>query len=533
MKPDMDDHVWWRDGVIYQIYPRSFSDSNNDGLGDLPGITKHLDYLAQLGIEAIWLSPFYPTPDADFGYDISDHTQVDTRFGNMQDFDHLIEQAHARDIRIVLDLVLNHTSDQHPWFLESRSSLSNPKRDWYIWREKKNNWKAVFGGSGWTYDATTNQYYYHMFLPEQPDLNWRNPEVRKAQLDVVRFWLERGVDGFRLDVFNVYFKDADFKDNPAKIGIRSFDRQIHLNDTNQTEMYPLLQELRSILDNYPQRYSVGETFMASPEKAASYVGDHLLHAAFSFDFTKNDLIFPWKPGWILKQVLLREKLFKDKLWPTTVMSNHDLPRAASRYSHNEEDIQARFAMTILMTLRGTPFLYYGEEIGMRDLRLKRSQIMDPPGKRYWPFYKGRDGCRGPMQWDGSIFSGFSKSKPWLPVHFDHFNRNVSHQDPDPDSMLNFTRLLIDLRKRYPALRKGDFNALVSKSHHVLAYLRHVPEQTILVAINFSKRKINVKLKPDLSKFEWQTLLPESGITPIKEGTLELSPYMICILVKDE
>lgn len=529
----MDEHLWWRDGVIYQIYPRSFSDSNNDGLGDLPGITARLDYLAELGIDAIWLSPFYPTPDADFGYDISDHTQVDARFGTLEDFDTLLEQSHARGIRILLDLVLNHTSDKHPWFLESRSSLSNPKRDWYLWKEKKNNWQAVFSGSGWTYDAQTKQYFYHMFLPEQPDLNWHNPEVRQAQLDVVRFWLERGVDGFRLDVFNVYFKDAEFRDNPVKIGLNGFDRQIHIHDTNQPEMMPLLEEFRSLLETYPERYSVGETFMATAERAASYVGETLLHAAFSFDFTKSDLFFPWQPGWLLKQICLREEIFKDTLWPTTVLSNHDLARAASRYSHTEEDMQARIAMSLLLTLRGTPFLYYGEEIGMRDLKLKRNQIMDPPGKRFWPFYKGRDGCRGPMQWDKSAFSGFSQTHPWLPVHPDSADRNVSQQDQDPVSMLNFTRTLIDLRKRFPALRQGSFRPLDSKSRHVLAYLRQVPGQTILVAMNFSKRRRKITLDSDLTHCEWQTLIPEAEINPIKNGILELGPYMICILIKKE
>jgi len=529
----MDGHVWWRDRVIYQIYPRSFSDSNNDGLGDLPGITSRLDYLAKLGIDAIWLSPFYPTPDADFGYDISDHTQVDARFGTLQDFDHLLEQAHARRIRVVLDLVLNHTSDKHPWFLESRSSLTNPKRDWYLWREKKNNWQAVFGGSGWTFDTLTGQYFYHMFLAEQPDLNWHNPEVRKAQLDVVRFWLERGVDGFRLDVFNVYFKDAEFKDNPVKMGVLPFDRQVHLHDTNQPEMYPLLEELRGILEAYPERYSVGETFLATPIKAASYVDDHLLHAAFSFDFTQSNLFFPWNPGWILKQVLKRENIFKDHLWPTTVMSNHDLPRAASRYSANEEDDQTRLAMTLLMTLRGTPFLYYGEEIGMRDLKLKHSQIMDPPGKRFWPFYKGRDGCRSPMQWDESDLSGFSGANPWLPVHPDHYERNVTRQDQDPDSMLNFTRKLIDLRKIHRALRQGNFISLPSRKRQVLTYMRQVPEETILIAMNFSKRKIKVCFDFDLSKEKWKPLLPESGIEPNENGTLELAPHMICILIKGD
>ncbi len=526
----MDDYLWWKDGVIYQIYPRSYSDSNNDGLGDLPGITARLDYLAQLGIDAIWLSPFYPSPDADFGYDISDHTQVDDRFGTLQDFDHMLAQAHALGIRIVLDLVLNHTSSKHPWFVESRSNKSNPKREWYLWREKKNNWQAVFGGSGWTYDATTSQYFYHMFLPEQPDLNWHNPEVRQAQLDVVRFWLERGVDGFRLDVFNVYYKDAEFRDNPKKIGLRGFDRQVHLHDTNQPEMIPFLNEFRRLLENYSQSYSVGETFMATPEKAANYVGDHLLHAAFSFDFTKGDLFFPWKPDWVFKQIRKREEIFKDNRWPTTVMSNHDLPRAASRYSRSEEDIQTRFAMTLLMTLRGTPFLYYGEEIGMRDLRLKHSQIMDPPGKRFWPFYKGRDGCRGPMQWDDSTHSGFSNAEPWLPVHPDYQERNVSRQEQDSDSLLHFTRTLIHLRKNYPALRHGSFNPLACKSRYVLAYKRQIPGQTILIAMNFSKRKKKLCLDPADTNHNWQTIFPESGVTIIKNEHLELGSYTICILM---
>jgi alpha-glucosidase len=529
----MNDQLWWRDGVIYQIYPRSFMDSNNDGLGDLPGITARLDYLAELGIDAIWLSPFYPTPDADFGYDISDHTQVDARFGSLEDFDDLLDQAHARGIRIVLDLVLNHTSDQHAWFQESRSSLTNPKRDWYLWKEEKNNWQAVFGGSGWTQDDTTNQYFYHMFLPEQPDVNWHNPEMRQAQLDVVRFWLARGVDGFRLDVFNVYFKDAEFKNNPTKFGLRGFDRQVHLNDSNQPEMMPLLNEFRGLLDGYPERYSVGETFMASPEKAASYVGDKLLHAAFSFDFTKSDLFFPWKPGWLLKQILMREKIFKDERWPTTVMSNHDEPRAASRYSRDEKDTQARFAMTLLLTLRGTPFLYYGEEIGMRDIKLRRDQIMDPPGKRFWPFYKGRDGCRAPMQWDGSEFSGFSKTQPWLPVHPDHIERNVARQSQEPDSMLNFTRTLIQLRKQYAALRAGSFTPLVSNPRHVLAYLREMPGQTILIAMNFSGRKKKINLSLEIANSNWKTIYPTSDTTLIENEALELGPNMICLLVRGE
>lgn len=263
----MTDYIWWRDGVIYQIYPRSFADTTGNGLGDLRGITSHLNYLADLGIDAIWLSPFYPTPDADFGYDISDHTAVDERFGTLDDFDELVTEAHRRGIRIVLDLVLNHTSDQHPWFQTSRANRDNPKTDWYIWHDTKpNNWQSVFGGKAWTYVPERDQYYYHMFLQEQPDVNWRNPDVYQAQMDVVRFWLERRVDGFRLDVFNVYFKDEQLRENPRKMGRRAFERQHHIYDGDQPELIPLLEELRTLLNEYPERYAVGETFFATSQK---------------------------------------------------------------------------------------------------------------------------------------------------------------------------------------------------------------------------------------------------------------------------
>ena len=529
----MNDHRWWQDGIIYQVYPRSFLDSNQDGIGDLPGITARLDYLAGLGIDAIWLSPFYPTPDADFGYDISDHTQVDARFGTLQDFDELLQQAHTRGIRLVLDLVLNHTSDQHAWFKESRSSLRNPKRDWYMWRDEKNNWQSEPGGSAWTYDAATRQYYYHSYLPEQPDVNWRNPEVREAQLGVVKFWLERGVDGFRLDVFNVCFKDAESKNNPTKFGLRKFDQQEHLYDADQPEMIPLLNDLRTLLDKYPNTYAVGETFLPTTEKSAKFVGMDRLHAAFSFDFSVKNLIYPWKPDWLLKRILHRERIFEGELWPTTVMSNHDVRRAASRYSHAEDDAQARLAMTILLTLRGTPFIYYGEEIGMRDLKLKRDQIMDPPGKRYWPLFKGRDGCRGPMQWDDSTLAGYSSVQPWLPVHPDHITRNISMQEKDPESMLNLTRKLIALRRQYPALQKGSFTALAGNSRQVLAYLRTFEKQNILVAMNFSGRKARITLEAEHTRRNWRTLHPGTNIETFMTDHLELPAHGISIWVAED
>ncbi|MFH1524733.1 MAG: alpha-glucosidase [Chloroflexota bacterium] len=541
----MHDFLWWRDGVIYQIYPRSFADSDGDGLGDLPGIISRLDYLAELRIDAVWLSPVYPSPDKDFGYDVSDYCDIDPRFGTLVDFDRLVTEAHRRGIRVVMDMVMNHTSDQHAWFKESRSSRDNPKRNWYIWRpptslhlspfsKKKggckgvpNNWQASFGGKTWEYDPLTGEYYLHLFTKEQPDVNWRNPEVRKAQLDAFRFWMEHGVDGFRLDVFNAYFKHPDLPNNPPKFGLRGFDRQRHIYDIDQPEMMPLLNELRALLDSFPERYAVGETYFATPQKTISYCGPDKLHAAFSFDFTSADLKYPWNPEWVMKQISRREKTFNAAgIWPTTVMGNHDLPRAASRYAKGEDDAQAKIAMAILLTLRGTPFMYYGEEIGMRDIHLRRNEILDPPGKKYWPIYKGRDGCRSPMQWDDTTYAGFSTAKPWLPINSNYIHRNVLAQRADSDSIFNFTKKLLALRKEIPALRGGDFIPLETP-RGVLAYLRHTQEQSVSVAVNFSPRARKYAL-PD---GHWRILLTTAE--NLQDGSSELAPHEVRLLVKQK
>ncbi|MCG2785849.1 MAG: alpha-glucosidase [Anaerolineae bacterium] len=498
-----DPYLWWRDGVIYQIYPRSFADSNNDGLGDLPGITARLDYLVHLGIDAIWLSPFYPSPDVDFGYDISDHCDVDPRFGTLSDFDDLVREAHRRNIRVVLDLVLNHTSDQHPWFVESRSSRENPKRDWYMWQPpsvashflKKvgavkgtpNNWQSIFGGGGWEYDQKTGEYYFHMFVKEQPDVNWRNPKLRQAQLDVVRFWLGRGADGFRLDVFNAYFKDEALRNNPPKFGLRSFDRQKHVYDIDQPEMIPLLNELRVLLDASPEKYAVGETFLASPARAASYCGPGKLHAAFNFDFTLR----PYNPAAFREAIEKWDGSAGEQVWPNYVLSNHDQPRSATRYCRGEDDRRARVVMALLLTLRGTPFLYYGEEIGMRDISLARHEILDPPGKYYWPFFKGRDGCRSPMQWDATSNAGFSAAKPWLKVHPNYPQRNAAAQQADPDSLFNLTRALIALRRDHPALRGGKL-AFLDAPNGVLAYTRTDQDEKLTVVLDFEGKNPGFK-----------------------------------------
>lgn len=538
---DKTDFLWWRDGIIYQIYPRSFADSNNDGLGDLPGITGKLDYLADLGVDALWLSPIYPSPDKDFGYDVSDYVDVDPRFGSLADFDLLLSEAHRRGIRIVLDLVLNHTSDQHAWFLESRASRDNPKADWYIWSPPRarppvsskleravgrppNKWQSIFGGRAWTYVPERDQYYYHMFVPEQPDVNWRNPQVRQAMLDVVRFWLDRGVDGFRLDVFNMYFKDELLRDNPFKPGVRSFERQQHIHDCDQPEMLPLLQELRGVLDSYPERYAVGETFFPTQEKMIRYSGNDKLHAAFNFDFMWSR----FDPAKLVKPILDWEALYAEhELWPNYVLGNHDAPRMATRHTNDERDVRIKVMMALLLTLRGTPFLYYGEEIGMRDISLKRSEILDPPGKKYWPFYKGRDGCRSPMQWDASIYAGFSSARPWLPVHPNYQARNVDAQQSDPDSMLNLTRKIIKLRREKPALRQGDFRLLTRQPKDVLAYLRQTAEQTVLVALNFKDCAVTLVDVPagkwDLSYSSTRESVPEST-----KG-MQLAPYEVLIM----
>jgi len=485
-----DQWLWWRDGVIYQIYPRSFYDSNGDGMGDLNGIRSKLPYLQDLGVDAIWLSPIYPSPDKDFGYDVSDYTGIDPRYGTLKDFDQLVSEAHQRGIHLIMDLVLNHTSDQHPWFKESRSNRNNPYRDWYLWRPPSpdgsppNNWQSVFGGGGWKFDPQTGEYYFHMFLPEQPDVNWRHPAVRQAMLDVFRFWLVRGVDGFRLDVFNSYFKNAELKNNPAQLGLRAFDRQIHIHDTDQPEMIPLLNEIRALLDSYPDRYMVGETFLASPQKAISYTGKTKAHAAFNFEFTGQ----PWHAGKMRSAILKWDDLNGRDGWPNYVLNNHDTRRSATRYHFDPEDLRGKALALLLLTQRGTPYLYYGEEIGMRDVALKYSEIMDPPGKLYWPIYQGRDGCRSPMQWDTSDQAGFSTTLPWLKVHPGFRDRNVSIQLANEESLLNFYKEALKLRRQHPALHRGSLKMLEEKPAGILAYIRAAEQERVLVAINFSRKK---------------------------------------------
>lgn len=526
------DPLWWQDGAVYHIYLRSFADSNDDGLGDIPGLIAHLDHLNgtpdSLGVDAIWLSPCFPSPDKDFGYDVADYRTIDPRYGTMRDFHRLIDEAHQRGIRVLLDLVFNHTSDQHPWFLESRSSRHSARRDWYIWRDAKpgrrppNNWQSVFGGRAWEWDETTQQYYYHMFLKEQPDLNWRNPAVRRELMDTVRFWLDLGVDGFRLDVFSAWFKHADFPDNPPRLGLRGFDRQRHLYDVNQPEMFEALAELRAILDSYPERAAVGELFGDGPALAASYCGREKLHLVFNFAFTHC----PWDPARFQQAIEAWDAAVPADGWPCYVLSNHDLSRHASRYGGRHPDAVARVAAAMLLTLRGTPFIYYGEEIGMQDLPLRRNQILDPPGRRYWPFYKGRDPARGPMQWDGSPNAGFSRARPWLPTHPDCRTRNVAAQRQDQHSVLSFYRALLRLRAGSIALRRGAFQPLIRRPRQALAYLRTAPEETALVALNFTPAPLRLRLDLAPASSNWELRLSSlaSPQAKVRGQEIDIGPH---------
>jgi alpha-glucosidase len=498
--------LWWKQGVVYQIYPRSFQDSNNDGIGDLPGIISKLDYLSDtLGIDAIWLSPFYPSPQADFGYDVSNYIDVDPMFGTLADFDRLVAEAHKRGLHIIIDFVPNHSSDQHPWFIESRSSRDNPKRDWYVWRDAKpdgsppNNWLAAFGGSSWEWDEATGQYYLHSFLKEQPDLNWRNPEVKQAMLDAVRFWLERDVDGFRLDVAHFIMKDPNLTDNPPNPKTATdfkpmgeYDSQLHVNDRGHADVHTVMREFRSLLNEYEDkrpRFSVGEIHIFDWKEWATYYGKELdgLHMPFNFSL----LFAPWNPQTVQSLVEAVEAAVPPGAWPNYVLGNHDEHRIASRRGPDA----TRMCMMLLLTLRGTPTVYYGDELGMQDVAIPPEMEQDPWGKRVQGFGVGRDPERTPMQWDDSANAGFSGAgiQTWLPVGPDYAQVNVAAQLNDPASMLNFTRKLLALRRATPALNTGDYQSVHQGNADCLVYQRRWGDDRWLVTLNFSGQPQTVSL----------------------------------------
>ncbi|HEU5444714.1 MAG TPA: alpha-amylase family glycosyl hydrolase [Pseudolabrys sp.] len=498
------DFRWWERGIIYQIYPRSFKDSNGDGIGDLRGIRSKLDYLQWLGVDAIWISPIFPSPMADFGYDVSNYTDVDPIFGTLADFDTLLTDVHQRGMKLLLDYVPNHTSEQHPWFNESRSSRTSAKRDWYIWRDPApgggppNNWRANFGGSAWEWDEKTGQYYYHAFLKEQPDLNWRNAPVRAAMLDVLRFWLDRGVDGFRVDVMHHLVKDTDFRDNPPnpewRPGMSPYRELLTTYTVDLPEVQEIVAQMRSVIEKYDDRMLVGEIYLPV-ERLMAYYGASGKGAHLPFNFQLIRL--PWKAKEISQAVERYEALLPSYGWPNWVLGNHDKPRIASRAG----PAQARVAAMLLLTLRGTPTMYYGDEIGMRDVTIEPDQVRDPFEKNVPGLGLGRDPVRTPMQWSGSPWADFSSTRPWLPLSADFATQNAAVQSEDPSSLLTLYRRLIELRRAEPALCVGDYGALPA-GEDLIAYLRTAAGRRLLIVLNLGSRERTF----DISAFKAQLSL---------------------------
>ena len=501
LAPDPD---WWRGAVIYQIYPRSYQDSNGDGIGDLSGIIHRLPHVASLGVDAIWISPFFTSPMLDFGYDVSDYRDVDPMFGSLGDFDALVARAHELGIKVIIDLVLSHTSDQHPWFKESRSSRDNPKADWFVWADARpdgtppNNWLSIFGGSAWEWDGQRMQYYLHNFLKEQPDLNFHNADVRAELLDVTRFWLERGVDGFRLDTVNFYYCDAELRDTPPlpseartdKIApsVNPYNFQDHLYDKSRPENLQFLKDFRAVLDEFAAATSVGEVGDAQrgAEIQAAYTsGGDKIHMAYDFDLLSN--AFP--TGTRVAEIMQKIGEGGPDSWPCWAYSNHDVMRHTSRWNLTPQ--AQRVYLALLLSLRGTACLYQGEELGLTEAYVAYEDLQDPYGKRFWPKFKGRDGCRTPMPWNAErINGGFSDGKPWLPVAMEHVQVAAEVQERDAGSMLNFYRAMIAFRNQYPALLKGDFHVVEARDDFISLERRH-GNVRLFCAFNLSDEPVDV------------------------------------------
>jgi len=532
---------WWQRGVIYQVYPRSFADSDGDGVGDLGGIIDHLDHLGPdgLGIDAIWLSPIYPSPGLDLGYDVADHERVDPLLGSEEDFDRLVAEAHRRGIRVVVDLVMNHTSDAHRWFESSRAGRDGPHADWYLWRDPSgsgpdgrplppNNWGSIFGGPGWEWEPRRLQFYFHTFMAEQPELDWRTPAVEDAQLRMVRGWLARGVDGFRLDVFNVFLKHPDLPSNPTRAGATAWDRQLHLYDRDQPDFPALIGRFRAVLDEEPGRMSVGELFDGTIETAAGLTTDR--HLVFEWSLIEAT----WTASDIRSVIGVRESAFGAGRWPTAVLSNHDRPRHASRLAASigagDPDAISRAAAVLLLTVRGTPFLYYGEELGMSDVDIPSEESVDPPFSRFSPEFHlwDRSRCRTPMPWSPGPGAGFTTGRPWLRLGPDAETRNVDAQLADPTSVLSTYRALIALRAATPALQVGSLHAHPDGGGEVVAYTREIPGQVILVLLNLGRRDATWRLSAVAGESGWRPLVRTAKATAADEAiaigaTLILAP----------
>lgn len=583
----MTELKWWQKAVFYQIYPRSFADGNGDGIGDFPGMIDRLDYLQDLGIDAVWISPHYPSPIFDCGYDISDYTAVAPEYGTLEDFKRFLNGAHQRGIRVILDLVLNHTSDQHPWFVESRSNRNNPKRNWYVWLDgvdgvPPNNWLSIFGGSAWEYDRATKQYYYHCFFKQQPDLNWHNPEVKQAMFDAARFWLDLGVDGFRLDAIGTIFEDPARTDHRAELSLSElFTAQLNATSDEEQErlieqwtmmlqyqveqpgVHELMQELRKVIDEYDDRVLVGES-----ENVVYYGdGDNELHLNFNFPLMNTGHPFPvWlktkglTAPWVRANQQERLDALPPGAWPCNTLGNHDSPRVYSRYGDGQNDKElARISLALMLTLRGTPFLYNGEEIGMTDLILEDvSQFRD--NRAVWLYRVAvekfgltsdkalaisarfsRDWCRTPMQWSSAPNGGFSPDgvSTWLPVNPNYaYGVNVADQQDDPDSLLNFYKRMLRVRKQTPALITGEYTPLLEDQVDCFAFLRtsradgaslkEGEGQTCLIVLNMSDRAhtLNFDLNARTIKTLFSNCLRDGGSDNLAQ--LSIAPFEIYI-----
>jgi alpha-glucosidase len=526
---------WWQKGVIYQIYPRSFMDASGNGVGDLQGILDRIDYAAALGVDAIWISPIYPSPMVDFGYDVADYTDIHPLFGDLATFDRLLAGAHARGLKVILDYVPNHTSDQHPWFQEARASRDNPRRDWYLWRDAKpdgsppNNWESHFGGSAWEWDAATGQYYLHLFLKEQPDLNWRNPDVRAAMHAALRFWLDRGVDGFRMDVAPFLMKHPDMPDNPPLLqrgyDFPSANTLLHVYDVNQPEIHDRFREFRALFDSYPgDRVTIGETPTMDYGLLASFYGANNdgLHMPFNFTIQHR----PWDVHVMAEAITAYYAALPAWATPNFVLGSHDVPRLATRLGYANH----RSAAMLLLTLRGVPTLYYGDEIGMQNVDIPRELWQDSWALNEPDANIGRDGERTPMQWDDSPNAGFCPPAvtPWLPLAEDYPEVNVAAQEQEPESTLTFYRRLLALRRELPALHAGDIAFVNDLSEGLLAYTRRAGTSRVLVVINFTDalRVVDVPVRGMASELLLSTHFTEAKALDLGALVLRANESML-------
>ncbi len=536
---------WWRNAVIYQIYPRSFMDSTGNGTGDLPGIIRQMDYIEALGVDAIWISPFFKSPMKDFGYDVSDYRQVDPLFGRLEDFDRLVAEAHQRGLKVIIDQVLSHTSDRHPWFLESREDQQNGKADWYVWADPRpdgnppNNWLSVFGGGAWQWEPRRGQYYLHNFLSSQPDLNCHNPEVRQASLDNLEFWLLRGVDGFRLDAVNFCMHDPQLRDNPPKFrgqqeflssgGARSpYAMQEHRYDHTHPDNLGFMEDIRRLLDRYGA-VALGEIGSdCSMDVIGEYTrGEHRLHMAYSFDLMGTDGSANYIKG---TMEALQHKAGDG--WCCLAIGNHDVQRVASRWTGNAPHPEsAKLFCIVLSCLRGAVCIYQGDELGLPEAEVPHEYLQDPYGRNFWPVYKGRDGCRTPMPWrQDTPHAGFSSAEPWLPVDARHFALAADRQTGNPTSVYECVRDFLRFRKGQPALLHGDQNFLPVR-HDLLSYARSTPEQTLLLCFNLNGEERRIA-RHELGRFNGRHLEKLDGYRApqgtIDAGALVLPPRSMLI-----